>query len=229
MKKYCIAGTTNQLIINKLKAYGYEQINVEKSTDVSQPIAYHADVLYLKTSDREIYISECQKNNAEFIRSIGYDVKTVRLMPGYKTESRLNIVVTDSLIMCNPKTCMDIAQISEKKMTVYTNQGYTKCSTAVIGDNNFITEDENIYKVLTKAEKNCLLIKKGYVRLDGYDCGFIGGASVYIKEKNTVLFTGNIQKHPDYIKIKDFCNNQHILIDYIDNDDLYDIGGIVLL
>ena len=226
---YCISDTTNQLIVNKLEEYGYKCISTEKSTDVSQPVSLHADVLYLKADNNSVYVSECQKNNIGMLKSAGYNVKTIKLSPGYKTECKLNLVVTDTLIICNPKTCMDYSEFSRNRELIYTNQGYTKCSTVVLENNNFITEDKNIYNVLTKTGKHCLLIEKGYVELEGYNYGFIGGASVYIKERKTILFTGDIRKHPDYINIKNFCDNNDISIDYIDDMNLYDIGGIIIL
>ena len=74
-----------------------------------------------------------------------------------------------------------------------------------------------------------LLIEKGYIRLDGYDYGFIGGASAYLKESNILLFSGNISIHPDFERIKIFCQNNDVDIDYIDGMDLTDIGGIFFI
>ena len=112
MKKYCIVDTTNKDIVKKLEEYGYTCISTEKSADVSQPISLHADVLYLKVDNKTIYVSECQKNNIKLLKSLGYDVRTVKLSPGYKTESKLNIVVTDDMILCNPKTSIDVSEFA---------------------------------------------------------------------------------------------------------------------
>lgn len=229
MKKYCIINPENTAVINKLKEYGYICIPTEKSTDVSRPISLHADVLYLKADNKTIYISECQKNNIELLKKLGYAVKTVKLSPGYKTESKLNFVITDDMILCNPKTCIDISEISENKDIIYTNQGYTKCSTIFLGNNNFITEDESVCEALSKADKKCLLIEKGHVRLDGYEYGFIGGASVYLEREKTVIFAGNISKHNSYKLIEKFCSSCGITVDSVDENDLCDIGGVVII
>ena len=229
MKKYCIVDTTNKDIVKKLEEYGYTCISTEKSADVSQPISLHADVLYLKVDNKTIYVSECQKNNIKLLKSLGYDVRTVKLSPGYKTESKLNIVVTDDMILCNPKTSIDVSEFAGDRKIVYTNQGYTKCSTVVLGNNSFITEDESIYKSLTSEGKNCLLIEKGHIRLDGYGYGFIGGASGHFEDINTILFTGDVRKHCDYLNIKEFCHNRNTVVDCINAAALSDIGGIILL
>ena len=229
MKKYCIVNTSNKQIVKKLEEYGYTCIPTEKSADVSEPISLHADVLYLKTGDKTIYVSECQKNNIELLKQLGYTVKTVKLSPGYKTECKLNLVITDDLILCNPKTCMDISEIKGNRQVIYTNQGYTKCSTVVIGNDNFITEDEGIYHVLTKAGKNCLLIEKGHVHLDGYKYGFIGGASAYLEDKKTLVVFGEFDVYFDFKKIVEFCKNTGSNMDYINRFNLLDGGGVMII
>lgn len=229
MKKYCIINISNDEVINKLESYGYNCISTEESPDVSTPINLHADVLYLKTGERTLYVSECQKNNIDFLKHIGYDIEVVKLSKGYKTECRLNIVVTDDIILCNSKTCIDITTIQNNRNIIFTNQGYTKCSTVVIDNDSFITEDESIYNSLVSSGKNCLLIKKGYVNLKGYNYGFIGGASIYLKEERKLLFAGNIKNHISYNEIEKFCNNINVAIDYIDTINLTDIGGAVIL
>jgi len=225
MEKYCIINTTNKEITAKLEEYGYKCIPTEKSTDVSGPISLHADVLYLKTDDKTIYVSECQKNNIELLKKLGYTVHTVKLSPGYKTECKLNMVITDDIILCNPKTCMDLSEVKGNRKIIPVNQGYTKCSTIVIDNDNFITEDKSIYNALTQNGKNCLLIEKGHVKLEGYEYGFIGGASVYLEKEKTLLFFGDISKHLNYSDINNFCLINNIKIDYIKNTDVFDLGG----
>ena len=229
MEKYCIVNTKNKLFIEKLEKYGYKCIATEKSADVSQPISLHADVLYLKTDDNTLYVSECQKINIKLFKELGYNVKTVKLAPGYETECKLNMVVTDDLILCNPKTCLNPEEIKSDRQIINVNQGYTKCSTVVTGKDSFITEDKGIYNILKQNGKNCLLIEKGYVNLEGYEYGFIGGASIYLEEKKTLLFFGDISKHKDYSNIKNFISKYGIRIDYTKNVQLEDIGGAIIL
>ena len=227
--RYCIINTENKIITDKLKEYGYTCIATEKSANVSEPISRHADVLYLKTGDKEIYISDCQKNNIQLLKKLGYSVREVSLSPGYKTESKLNMVVSDRTIICNPDTCVIHDFFIADKKVIPVKQGYTKCSTIVLSDNDFITEDEGICNVLQSAGKNCLLIEKGFVSLEGYNYGFIGGASVFLKDENTILFFGDITLHKDYINIKYYCDRLSINIAYINNFTLSDIGGCVLI
>ena len=111
--------------------------------------------------------------------------------------------------------------------TVNINQGYARCSTLVLNKKAVITSDLSIEKALKKDGVEVLLISSGSIVLDGYDYGFIGGASGKIEE-NTVAFFGNVTNHPDYRRIKNFCENHNLSIKIICKDmPLTDIGGIV--
>lgn len=226
-KHFCILNTENIQVINRLKQYGYEIVSTEKSDNVSSPISLHADVLYLKAEKREVYVSDCQNNNIKYLTENGFNVKTAKLNPGYKTESLLNIVIADNLILYNPKTAINISAFAENKKIIPVNQGYSKCSTIVLPKNNFITEDIGIYSALKEHGYNCLLIEKGYVHLKGYDYGFIGGASAYLSKENVLIFLGDITAHPDYWAIENFCKSLNVDISYIENMPLTDIGGII--
>lgn len=226
---YCIINTENKQITDTILKYGYEVIATELSNNVSIPISLHADVLYLKVAENDIFVSDCQQHNIKTLENLGYNVNQIKLKPGYKTESKLNMVVTDKILLCNNKTCMDISKISNGRSIINTNQGYTKCSTIVLSEDNFITEDIGIYTVLKKAGKNCVLIDKGFVRLNGYDYGFIGGASAYLKKENVLFFFGDITKHKNYNTIYEFCKKLKIHIDFISDCELIDIGGAIIL
>ncbi len=87
--------------------------------------------------------------------------------------------------------------VSVKKITAMKNgieivdvkQGYTRCSTAVIGKNSAITADSTIYNALTKNGIDVLKIDSGSVRLDGYGYGFIGGACTMIDDDTVAFFS----------------------------------------
>ena len=76
-------------------------------------------------------------------------------------------------------------------------------------------------------------VRRGYTNgysnenifLNGFSCGFIGGASGVVD--NTILFCGDIRKHKDYNNIKAFANNRGFDLYSLSNNDLYDYGGIL--
>lgn len=124
------------------------------------------------------------------------------------------------------KNLLDFCEENSIK-TVNINQGYARCSTLVLNEKALITSDLSIEKALKKDGVEVLLISSGNIILDGYDYGFIGGASGKIDE-NTVVFLGNVTNHPDYRRIEKYCENHNISIKIICKDmPLTDIGGIV--
>ena len=103
-------------------------------------------------------------------------------------------------------------------------QGYSKCSICTDGK-YALTEDDGIYKALIKNNISALKIKYGGVRLSGFDYGFIGGASGYIKSK--LLFCGDIEGVPNYKAIKDFFAENNTEIIALDENELEDYGSII--
>ena len=72
-----------------------------------------------------------------------------------------------------------------------------------------------------------LVISSGNIVLEGYDYGFIGGASGKLNDES-VIFFGNIKKHPDYRAIKAFLyKHKSNMIIACEDMPLTDIGGIV--
>lgn len=104
------------------------------------------------------------------------------------------------------------------------NQGYTKCSCVVVDGRSIITADEGIVKKLYGYDVDVLKIEAGHVRLDGFDYGFIGGASG--KVGNCIVFNGDLSTHPDHEIIREFILSKGLEIIDFKGLELYDIGTI---
>ncbi len=72
-----------------------------------------------------------------------------------------------------------------------------------------------------------LLVRKGYVALDGFEYGFLGGASGCIDD--TVYFNGDLSAHPDYEKIRRFIEAHGLRVKFFADEPLTDIGSIIFL
>ncbi len=111
--------------------------------------------------------------------------------------------------------------------TINVNQGYARCATLVLNNNAAITSDASIEKALRTNGVEVLVISQGNIALDGYNYGFIGGASGKI-DRNTIVFFGNITRHPDFALINAFCKKHNTEIKILCNNmPVTDIGGIV--
>ncbi|MBQ0098325.1 MAG: hypothetical protein KBS62_05270 [Oscillospiraceae bacterium] len=190
---------------------------------------YHADMQCLMVEDTAFVLSCCKNvidtlnEHYKVIVCDEYDAK-------YPDNIGLNALILGKTLVgkissINPKI-IDFCK-KHNYSFINVNQGYTACSCAVVDETSVITADNSIYKVLTNNGYNVLKINEGHIKLTGADYGFIGGASAKIE--NILYFFGNIKKHPDYKRIKEFCNNRGVNIVSLSNCDLTDIGGIRLL
>lgn len=227
---YCIVDSTDKEITEKLTKLGYTCIDVVASDRVSPSICRHSDVLYKKLNSNTIIVSSCQKANIPILEKLGYTVLVTDLLqPGYKTECLLNYVINDSYYINNPDTALKPDDIYlDNKIEIIVKQGYTNCSTICLTSSSYITDDKGIYKKLIKNNCDCLLIPKGDIQLPGYNYGFIGGASVKLKE-NIILFFGDIQNTKIKKEITEFLNKYNFEPRFIENKILKDIGSAVIL
>jgi hypothetical protein len=90
-----------------------------------------------------------------------------------------------------------------------------------------LTADPALQKALRANDEGVVPLRKGGIELPGYDCGFIGGASVVTQDG--VCFFGKIEDHPDYEAIKDFVGLEGKKVISLSDEKLTDIGGAVII
>ncbi len=140
-----------------------------------------------------------------------------------------NACIIENKIFCNSKYTDSIVlkkAIDAGLEIIDVKQGYAKCSTAVVAENAVITSDKGLYKIYVEQGIDVLLIREGHIILKGYNHGFIGGCCGKI-DKNILWFYGDITAHPDYIKIKEFCDKYSCEVEYAKGFPLTDIGSIL--
>ena len=111
---------------------------------------------------------------------------------------------------------------------IHTNQGYARCSTCVVDETSVVTSDEGIAAVLEQEGIEVLRIRPGFVRLPGYDTGFIGGCCGKIGQ-DLLYFTGKLSSHPDGETIRAFAEQRGVHVVEGAASALLDIGGILPL
>lgn len=236
--RLAVMSDENPVFCERLSEFGYDIIPTEMVAPFIPYERRHADMQCLVTEDTTFILSCCETlQNALRTRycviSCGDDIdgkypKNVAM--NALTLKKTLIARLDSLDGAVFNFCRERGYA-----LVNVNQGYAKCSCAMAGDRRLITADRGIYRAIKRYNESvaendrveALLISEGYIRLDGTDYGFIGGASGFDSEKNTLYFTGNISLHPDFRKILDFCEAQKISVVSLSDEPLSDIGGII--
>lgn len=112
---------------------------------------------------------------------------------------------------------------------VHVKQGYSRCSCVPVNDTSFLTSDVGMGTVLSAIGAGNELIETGHILLDGFPYGFIGGTcgNVLIDDQPTLVFNGDLSKHPDFKRILRFAFNHGVDVKYFEGYPLEDIGSIL--
>jgi len=182
---------------------------------VSEAIANHPDVFLCKmgaVDGSPIFFAQREELNRDY--------------PG---DSVFNAACTGKYFIHNLSITSEKLLMAAKDMEmtlIDVRQGYTKCSTVVVDENSIITYDEGIVKACAPyRDLDVLQIAPGFVRLDGFDTGFIGGASGRVG--NEIIFNGDLFSHPDFNSIVSFIEKRGLVCRWFADYKLTDIGSIL--
>jgi len=219
----------DKAFINHMNTKG-TVILVPKDDRFDPRIGSHPD-LVISILDNTLVIDEnAHRNIFQQLDALGlpYVTGSGELAASYPQDIAYNAVITKDYFLhrtshTNPLLLLHSQSAGKKIIPV--KQGYSKCSTVVVNDNTLITSDQGIYHS-AKDFMNLLLVQPGHVLLEGFDSGFLGGASGVIGD--TVIFHGDLSRHPDFLRIKAFLEAAQKKLLYFDGFPLTDIGSILV-
>lgn len=235
VKKYAIAAqNAPQSVYSMLKNNGFTLLYGGISLNVQAPVKNHTDMQICGVGGG-VYV--CCPELYKYYKSL-FDGTPYTLLCGehmlkysYPGDCVYNAAVLKDFAIAN-FDCIDPVLKNELKKAgkkfINIKQGYAKCSICIVSDNSFITSDIGIYNTVKAqtSDIDMLLIKSGGIELNGFDYGFIGGASGY--SENEVYFCGDIKQHLSYYDILRFITKNGKNIKCCENI-LTDIGTILFL
>lgn len=229
MNKFAIIDNRYSKYFESLVSEGFEIIKTLTMNGIYEAVKSHADLqIAVDTNEKMIFTCE---NNYEYygkkFKETEYSILSGELPVGsYPENVKYNVMMGKNLIAHNFKyTASEIEEFYKNKeiKKINVKQGYTKCS-IVNMNGKYITDDENVYRNFRENGEEILKVRKGYVKLEGFEYGFIGGASGYYD--GTLYFCGDVKKHPDYEAIENFAQCR---IKILGSGDLTDVGTVILL
>ena len=235
MKKVIIDNRMRLEEKNKLESLGYKIIELNSSESVYQEISSHTDIFCTKIRNNLIVEpSQYQliKNNIQ--RDTNIIKGKTKLKNTYPEDVGYNVCITGNYAIHNfHYTDSKIKEILQKENYnfINVNQGYTKCSIAVIDDRSLITADKGLYNELMKYnfdilflnyKLNIKLINEGKFSTMN---GFIGGAISRIGDN--VFISGDLNKIDKNNQIKNFIKKRNLNIISFSDLDVIDYGGII--
>ncbi|MBQ7117097.1 MAG: hypothetical protein IJN88_02690 [Clostridia bacterium] len=223
-----ICGGLNKTLRDYFHSENIEILYTEKNIKVDSSVSEHSDLSALYLGGGRIIIDRGQPMLISILNEKGFSVtETVKSVGGlYPDDCILNHTIIGRYIIGNSKIFDEsVNNECENLEVIHTNQGYCKCSVLVIDEKSLITDDESIASESQKKGIDSLLIRKGDITLNGHEYGFIGGASGKISSSEVVFF-GDVTKHRDYNKIRDFIYARGMKIISFDFP-LTDFGGFI--
>ena len=211
----------------KLSSLGYKTHLLDSNICLDKPVCKHADMQFIALKSKTFVLPE-SNSVTEFLSLHNIDFElTERAGKFYPRDVLCNGKEIGDKFFCNTKTIdkkiLDFALKSGLQI-IHVNQGYTGCSILKVSDNSIITSDKSIYEAAVKNKVEALLISEGFIKLEGYNHGFIGGCSGNINNE-LIIFCGSLENHPDKNRIRNFIKERKLSILEF-SFELTDIGGI---
>lgn len=203
------------MLINYLEDKGYHLEYISSQNIVDEAISNHPDIFLCKmgiSPDSPVFFAERNSLSCDYPLDVSFNAACTGKYFIH------NLTYTNEDLLAQAKA-MNLKLIN-------VNQGYTKCSIVIVDENSIITYDEGIAKACQRESDLAVLkIAPGFVRLDGYDTGFIGGTSGRID--NEIVFNGNLSDHPDFKEIVKFIEARGLICKWFESYKLTDIGSIL--
>lgn len=232
VKKALLSGDATQEILGSLKNHGIDFIKTELHPDLPYGLARHSDMQFVNVCTGVIvYAPGTPESTLLSLRSLGFELieGTLPVKDKYPSDVAYNCAIVGRNAFLNPK-CADptVVSILEKcGIRIFpVKQGYAKCSTCIVNHEAIITADTGIHKKATEAGLDSLLIPpQKNIILEGYDYGFIGGATGLISE-NELAFFGDFNTLDEVGSIAGFLEKHGVRPVSLAKGKLVDLGGL---
>lgn len=215
--------------INTLEKLSYEILICPSNPLIQTPVCGHPDMLINIINKNTIMV--CNGMDLSFIsklQNLGYKIifSKDKLSYSYPKDIILNAVNLENVFIHNIKfTDEELLKSVSNKRILNVKQGYTKCSTAVISQNAFITSDVNICTVLSSAGFDVLFVPPGDIELPGYNYGFIGGCCG-ILEDGLIGFYGSLKYYSYGSVVMEFLKKHNVEAVFLRDGKLVDRGTL---
>lgn len=212
---------------------GIKPLIIKGPPSLPDGIRDHPDVCLRHAGERTLFFFSTAVVPAHTLQGCGFEAKAVAgpLSAAYPYDAELNAALIGKTAVHNfsvtsPDLKAKLLKNGYRLLSV--KQGYAACNIAIVDDRSVITSDEGIAQALHAEGIDVLRITPGYIALEGYGYGFIGGACGKLS-KDCLAFTGKLDSHPDSEKIMNFLSEKQVCPIFLSDLPVFDAGGIVPL
>lgn len=215
-----------------LRSLGGRGFDIPECPRLAKPVAAHPDMLFSELSDGTLltegkYFSE----NKAFFEGLPFYAKikpsSTVLSPEYPRDVAFDVVRHRGAVIGKAEYMAEEIK-RDAAAIIDVKQGYALCS--VLKTERFaITADKHLCNALIDNDCEILFNSRNNIILNGYNCGFIGGASCCVEEAKAVVFFGNAEELSEFEKIKSFIEGFGYELKYPKNIPLEDFGGVKIV
>ena len=213
-----------------LKARGFLPYWLPEHPGLDQRLAGHADLMVFQSDDQLIVARHLAEDIhfVNFLTSASTQYQCAEEQkPVYPGDASLCACRLGRYLIHNPRVTNPSILENLNKTLISVRQGYARCMVCAVGADAIITSDHGIAKAVKNVGIQMLEITQGYITLEGFPYGFIGGSS--FQYGRTVYFTGTLNAHPDCERILTFISEQGYSADFLTNLPIFDIGSVIAI
>jgi hypothetical protein len=217
---------SSQELKNNLSKYVDDVFEFSSKDITYNSISCHPDVFIFQDENQLIIAPNAPLGLVNFLnnKKVNYSFG-VKPVGEHLDESVLyNSLVTKNYFFCKQgKPDVSIQNQTAAKQVINLPQSYTRCCMFNV-DNNIITSDLGIVKVLESKKIEHFYFDPSQITIKEHKNGFIGGTAGVVED--SVFFLGNILKHKDGKALQQYITKQKKDVICLGNDFLYDGGAI---
>ncbi len=213
-----------------IEPYGVRLLGCPSNHQIDTRLSSHIDLSVFHIGENKFLLSNAASEGkfAAELRKLGAEiiVSERKLAPGYPNDAAFCALSVGGKVFHNAKLAADeISQVFTDRL-FHVNQGYAKCAVCPVTENTVICSDPGLIKAMRGQGIEVLEIAAGFIKLEGFNEGFIGGAAFKIA-KGKLAFTGNLDGHPDKTRITDFLLKHEVSPVFLTDKPIFDIGSVI--
>ncbi len=214
--------------INNLQEYVTDLYTFQTNGITGNSISGHPDIFICQNKDQLVVAPNAPADLFKFLdnnnivyrkgeKNVGHDLDNSVQYNCLSTPQFLfhKSGYTDSIVM----------EINKDKKFISVPQAYTRCGLVHLCEDNFLTSDRGIEKVLLQNSLSCFYFNPDEIIIKDHKNGFIGGTIGILG--NRIFFNGNIELHADENRLKEHLLKLNFDIINLSDEYLYD-GGCIL-
>ncbi len=229
MKTILIGERYREKLESSLYKHGILPFWLPENPDLDPRLSAHIDLSVFKHGKTIVIANYLEAHEiVNYLTSRGYDVKISKTSQGVAYPKDVNLcasVIGNKLLHNIKYTDPEILKLGLNELQI--KQGYARCTALIVDNNSIITADPGIADATERNGIDVLRISSNGIVLEGFDSGFIGGASY--KAEDTIYFTGDIKMHSNANQICEFISKRGLECCSLTKERPFDIGGAVYI